>query len=289
MNLVNNPLDLGTIKIAVVDCFDQYQSTLQETPLSTAMAYTLKPKSKLFRPTIIACLAQNHLSSVLTQRAMLAIELIHTYSLIHDDLPAMDNDDLRRGQKSCHLAFDESTAILAGDALLTEAFELLSDPVLDQPQAQLRLCHTLAHASGRMGMALGQWQDLHPQEPLDLNAIEAMYALKTGKLIEAAFTMGIIVGGIQSSHSIQILQQVSQALGIAFQIRDDLLDLEPEEVSGKPQHSDAAQNRKTYLAIMGKNHAQTKLSALKNTMISQLHTLPEATEALESLIVETLS
>lgn len=288
MNLVD-PVPLSALRKTTIDLFAEYQHQLVESELAQAMAYTLKPKSKLIRPLLIACIAHSTLHQALTQKAMLAIELIHTYSLIHDDLPAMDNDNMRRGQASCHLAFDESTAILAGDALLTEAFEILSDPSINQPAQQIELCHILAKASGRQGMALGQWQDLHPKTSPNATSITKMYALKTGKLIEAAFAMGMVCANIPTSKEQSILTTIGQTLGVAFQIKDDLLDLLPEHTTGKPQFSDQDQNKQTYLALYDKKSLEDQLDGMRKSILNPLNMLSPRPCQLIQLIDEILA
>lgn len=289
MNSVEPLLSLEQIKQTNLRLFHQYSNQLIESELATAMAYTLKPKSKYVRPLLIACVAATKLEHTLTQKAMLAIELVHTYSLIHDDLPAMDDDHTRRGQPSCHIAFDESTAILAGDALLTEAFSLLSDPTLGYPSEQLALCQILADASGRYGMALGQWQDLHPGNTIDEKSITSMYKLKTGKLIEAAIKMGMTCLDNIDANTKQALMNIGQKLGLAFQIKDDLLDLLPESKTGKPQYSDQNNHKQTYLNLFDKQGLEQQLIQMKQSIYDELNQLRTKPYTLMEFIEETLS
>ncbi|MEL4017168.1 polyprenyl synthetase family protein, partial [Dryocola clanedunensis] len=180
----------------------------------------------------------------------MAVELIHAYSLVHDDLPAMDDDALRRGRPTTHIAFDEATAILAGDALQTRAFGLIADAPLP---ASLRVAclQTLAHASGAAGMCGGQALDIDAtghQQPLQ--ALERMHALKTGALIRAAVRMGALCGQAPAA-DLATLDTVASALGLAFQVRDDILDVEASsEQLGKTAGKDEAQAKSTFPALL---------------------------------------
>ena len=206
-----------------------------------------------------------------------ALELVHAYSLVHDDLPAMDNDDLRRGKPTCHKAFDEATAILAGDALLTLAFELLAhDPALaiDARQRLAMLAH-LAQAAGSAGMAGGQAIDLGAVgQPLALAELADMHARKTGALIRASVALGALSApGIDAARLAQ-LDAYACAIGLAFQITDDILDVEGDTATlGKPQGSDQKHAKPTYPSLLGLDHARA--------LAREQHTA--ALESLESL------
>jgi farnesyl diphosphate synthase len=192
-----------------------------------------------------------------------ALELIHAYSLVHDDLPAMDNDDLRRGKPTVHKAFDEATAILAGDALQTLAFEILAhDPALAvAPAQQLAMIAELARASGSLGMAGGQAIDLGAVgSALTLDQLEAMHARKTGALICAAVALGALTANAEAATRVR-LDDYARAIGLAFQIVDDVLDVESDTATlGKPQGSDAERAKPTYPALLGLDEAK-KLAA----------------------------
>jgi farnesyl diphosphate synthase len=189
-----------------------------------------------------------------------ALELVHAYSLVHDDLPAMDNDDLRRGKSTCHRAFDEATAILAGDALQTLAFELLArDPVLAvEPVQRLAMLVQLAQAAGSAGMAGGQAIDLDAVgKPLTLAGLEDMHARKTGALIRAAVALGAL--SVPNSDTARLVQldTYARAIGLAFQITDDILDVESDTATlGKPQGSDQKHAKPTYPALLGLERAR---------------------------------
>ena len=188
-----------------------------------------------------------------------AVEMIHAYSLVHDDLPAMDDDALRRGKPTVHVAFDEATAILAGDALQTQAFSLLAEAPVS---AELRVAwlRSLASASGVSGMCGGQALDVDATGQLQsLAQLERMHALKTGALIRASVRMGALAGTVDEG-TLQVLDGFAQALGLAFQVRDDILDVESSsEALGKTAGKDAAQAKSTYPALLGMEGAKAKL------------------------------
>ena len=186
-----------------------------------------------------------------------AVELLHAYSLVHDDLPAMDNDDLRRGKPTCHKAYDEATALLVGDALQTLAFESLA--AADTPPLQrLAMIQTLARAAGSSGMAGGQAIDLAAVgQTLTLAQLEDMHARKTGALIQAAVTLGALAHTHSDPDLLSNLDRYARHLGLAFQITDDILDVEGDtHTLGKPQGSDAQRQKPTYPAIIGLNQAK---------------------------------
>jgi geranylgeranyl diphosphate synthase type II len=208
-----------------------------------------------------------------------AIELIHAYSLVHDDLPAMDNDELRRGRPTAHIAFDEATAILAGDALQALAFEWLAEaPGIEAP-ARLAMIQELARASGQRGMVGGQAIDLESVgKSLTLAQLETMHRHKTGALIEASVRIGALTVPGVSEHSLNALTRYAQALGLAFQVQDDLLDIEGDtETIGKPQGSDIARAKPTYPALLGLAGAREHLAALLDNALENLQGFgPEA-------------
>lgn len=197
-----------------------------------------------------------------------AVELIHVYSLVHDDLPAMDDDDLRRGRPTCHKAFDEATAILTGDALQALSFEVLaggptSDP--DEALARLDMIRLLARGIGTLGMAGGQAIDLESVgRRLDLRTLEDMHRRKTGALIETSVMLGAVAAGVRSGPIHEALQAFGTAIGLAFQIQDDILDVSgtTEEI-GKVAGADAARDKPTYPSIVGMDEAR-RLAALQH-------------------------
>lgn len=212
-----------------------------------------------------------------------AVELIHAYSLVHDDLPAMDDDDLRRGKPTVHIAFDEATAILAGDALQTRAFEHLAAA---DAAATLRVdwLATLAQASGAAGMCGGQALDIDAtgtQQSLD--DLQRMHALKTGALIRAAVRMGALAGGVDTA-TLERLDAFATALGLAFQVRDDILDIEASSAQlGKTAGKDLAQAKSTYPALLGMEGAKAKLAELDAQMREALAPYDGRADALRAL------
>jgi farnesyl diphosphate synthase len=184
-----------------------------------------------------------------------AVELIHAYSLVHDDLPSMDDDDLRRGKPTCHIAFDEATAVLAGDALQTLAFEILSrdESMIANPNARLRMISALAEASGSRGMVGGQAIDLAcVGKDLNLAELENMHIHKTGALIHASVKLAALSCDSAASSHIERLEHFAKCLGLAFQIQDDVLDVESDtDTLGKTQGADQARNKPTYPSIVG--------------------------------------
>ncbi|GIU25739.1 (2E,6E)-farnesyl diphosphate synthase [Shewanella colwelliana] len=205
-----------------------------------------------------------------------AIECIHAYSLIHDDLPAMDDDALRRGQPTVHIAFDEATAILAGDALQTLAFEIISQP-MDQlsPKQQLAMVAALAKASGYQGMCGGQSMDLNATDKqIDLTTLKQLHRLKTGALIRCAVALAIIAADITDNEQ-DLLLEFADAVGLAFQVQDDVLDIiASTEELGKPQGSDCESNKSTYPKLLGLSGAQATAESLINDALSALAKLP---------------
>lgn len=197
-----------------------------------------------------------------------AIELVHAYSLVHDDLPAMDDDDLRRGQPTVHVAFDEATAILAGDALQARAFSVLADTPVDAA-VRIELMRTLADAAGSAGMCGGQALDLAATgngTALGIDALERLHALKTGALIRAAVRMGALCGHTDAQ-DLARLDVYADALGLAFQVRDDILDVEGDsDTLGKTAGKDAAQDKATFPALLGMDASRHRLAQLTARM-----------------------
>lgn len=242
--------------------------------LLAAMKYSLLNGGKRVRPLLVYASAQAcQADSAHADYAALAIEMIHAYSLVHDDLPAMDDDDLRRGQPTCHIAYDEACAILAGDALQTEAFSLLSQPIQGlAPQQQLNMLHTLATASGLYGMAGGQSLDLEAvAQNVDLNYLETMHNHKTGALIKASVLMGAQCQANLSAANKQALSDYADAIGLAFQVQDDILDvISDTQTLGKTQGADAALNKPTYVSLLGLDGAKEKAQQLHSQALEAL-------------------
>lgn len=221
------------------------------------------------------------------ERTAAALESLHAYSLIHDDLPSMDDAALRRGVPSCHIEFDEATAVLAGDALQTLSFEILSAPAThDDPAVRINLVAALAEASGLVGMAGGQMLDLQAEETdVDLPAVQTMQAMKTGALIRAAALCGGIVGGADD-RLMTALDGFSRNLGLAFQIADDLLDYEGDaDMLGKPAGQDAERGKGSFVTLMGLAEARKAAAGLITTATDELAPWGNAAEYLQSLAV----
>jgi farnesyl diphosphate synthase len=213
-----------------------------------------------------------------------AVELIHAYSLVHDDLPAMDDDDLRRNQPTCHKAFDEATAILVGDALQTLAFQVLScgNEMQCEAETRLEMVEILARASGSRGMAGGQAIDLESVgKELNLAELEILHIHKTGALIRAAIRLATLLNPALDSKKAQALDRYAKCIGLAFQIRDDILDVEGDtETLGKTQGKDLAQDKPTYPTLLGLNGAREKAQELLQTSLCSLNPFGEEADPL---------
>jgi len=251
---------------------DQYLPPANVKPgtLHQAMRYSALAGAKRFRPVLVY--ASGKALGLKLERLdplACAIELIHTYSLIHDDLPAMDDDDLRRGQPTCHRAYGEATAILAGDALQALAFEILTST--DQAATTLSWIRELAHACGSMGMAGGQALDLGAVgNSISPGELETMHRLKTGALIRFAVTAPCHMAGANIDTSNRF-SDFGECLGLAFQIHDDILDVTGDSaLTGKSTQADAALNKPTFPSILGLEESQRRTIALRDEAISIL-------------------
>jgi len=257
---------------------------IEPSRLHAAMRHATLGGGKRMRPLLVyAAGTALGAGEALLDAPAAAVELVHAYSLVHDDLPAMDDDDLRRGRPTVHVAFDEATAILAGDALQTLAFSALA--AADAP-AQLRIdwVRTLAGASGVTGMCGGQALDIDATgQSQALPQLERMHALKTGALIHAAMRMGALAADADAGTLAQ-LDRFAAALGLAFQVRDDLLDIEASsEQLGKTAGKDAAQAKSTYPALLGMEGARAKLEDLAAAMRDALAPFGDRAAALAAL------
>lgn len=254
--------------------------------LNNAMSYGALLGGKRIRPFLVYAVGEM-LGSTLESLDPLAcaVECIHAYSLIHDDLPAMDNDDLRRGQATCHKKFDEATAILAGDALQSLAFDIISIPNAQfASQTQLKMINRLAKASGDHGMCAGQALDLAAEnKQVELSSLEAIHHAKTGALIQVAVELGALSKPDLTTGELQLLTTFAKTIGLAFQVQDDILDVVGDtQTLGKPQGSDIAQNKSTYPALLGLAQAIKKTESLQQEALHALSQLPYNTELLES-------
>jgi geranylgeranyl diphosphate synthase type II len=238
-----------------------------ETPesLAKSMLYSLEAGGKRIRPLLLfAVIEAFGKDPEIGKDAAAAIEMVHTYSLIHDDLPSMDDDDLRRGKPTNHKVFGEATAILAGDALLTHSFNLLAE-IRDEyasPNVKLNLISGLSKAAGASGMVGGQAADMEGEgKQLSIEQLEYIHINKTGKLLEYSILAGAEIAGASEEQK-SVLSQFAYHIGLAFQIRDDILDLEgSEELIGKPVGSDTENEKSTYPALLGLEGAKETLEA----------------------------
>lgn len=278
----------GRAEAALAMLFDGELVGRADSRLREAMRYSLLAGGKRLRPVLLYAAATavggSRASAQDTDRAACAIECIHTYSLIHDDLPAMDNDDLRRGQPTCHRAFDEATAILAGDALQTLGFELLCAADSVDTATRLALVAELAGASGSRGMVGGQAVDVaHVGRPITAATLESMHALKTGALIRAALRMGALLG-VADVRTRACLDEYARCIGLAFQVQDDILDACGDVAAlGKNPGSDAAQTKPTYVTELGEAGARALALGLRDAALATLAPLGGPAAALADM------
>jgi len=253
--------------------------------LHEAMRYAVLAGGKYIRPLLVYATGQAlHISLNELDGPACAAELIHAYSLVHDDLPAMDDDDLRRGKPTCHKVFGEAIAILTGDALQSLAFHILAhDPAIKaDARHRLKMIDTLAVASGSQGMAGGQAIDLEAVgKDLDLNELESMHIRKTGALIRASVTLAALSKADLPEAVLHQLGSYAKCIGLAFQIQDDILDVEGNtETLGKTQGADIMNNKPTYPALLGIDGARRKAMALRDTALQHLDVLGQDADPL---------
>jgi geranylgeranyl diphosphate synthase type II len=253
--------------------------------LTEAMRYSLMAGGKRLRPNL--CLAANDAVGGNAQTVLpiaAALEMIHTYSLIHDDLPAMDNDELRRGRKTCHVAFDEATAILAGDALLTLAFQVLASMQTNHPERVLEVIRIIAAAAGPGGMVLGQMLDMQSEgRMLTREELQNLHALKTGSMIEAALVTGAIAGE-GSPAQVEAIRAYGQAIGLAFQVVDDILNVEGDPaVMGKAAGTDRVRQKNSYPALFGLEKSRDFAQNLVRSAVQALAGFGVEAEALRAM------
>lgn len=234
---------------------------LSDSEVKEAMRYSLIAPGKRVRPNLLYEVVKGYglLESVADEFAC-AIEMIHTYSLIHDDLPAMDNDDLRRGRLTCHKQFDEATAILAGDGLLTYAFDVASSSTAD-PSIVVKCIQVLAQCAGSNGMVLGQDLDMNESNTSDWDYVRKVHKYKTGCLLSAPLMMGALLAG-KNDETVRQWHEIGISLGLAFQIQDDILDVELSSEEFGKSNSDEKNDKKTSVSLLG-------LEQSKELMISE--------------------
>lgn len=258
----------------------------QQPELAEAMGYSLFNGGKRVRPILVYAAAEalGKPADAGLDTIAGALECIHAYSLSHDDLPAMDDDDLRRGRPSCHIAFNEATAILAGDALQALAFQWLTEEAELDPALRLTLIGCLANASGMQGMVLGQAIDLGAtNQLLNLEHLERMHHCKTGALIRASVVMGALASNA-SSAQLAALETYAHALGLAFQVQDDILDVTADTSTlGKHQGADLRRNKPTYVSLLGLEGARAKADALCQEALDAIATFADSARQLRHL------
>lgn len=294
---VADPL-LGEALVRIASEVDDLFDALLPVPhdsrarLVEAMRYATIGGGKRLRPLLLTATAALHgVDRSAALRAGVAVEAIHAYSLIHDDLPCMDDDDLRHGKPTVHKAFDEATAVLAGDALHAFAFEILADPQTSgDPFTRIELVTTLGAASGAGGMAGGQMMDMVAEtESFDLQAITRLQQLKTGALLGASVEMGAILGRVAPEGRLH-LRGYARDIGLAFQIVDDLLDHEGDEkLAGKALRKDDAAGKQTFVSLLGPQRARDQARMLVDQAIGHLGqhgTEAELLRAIARFIVE---
>ncbi len=278
----------ANVRTSVDQRLDQLIAThLAPSDLKEAMAYGVLLGGKRIRPFLTMTVAELcGADSDDALDAACAVELIHAYSLIHDDLPAMDDDELRRGHPTCHIKFGEATAILAGDALQTLAFEVLSQMKSERLPAERRIqmIHQLATASGAKGMCLGQALDLNATgQSINEQALETIHRHKTGALIRSAAALGALSGSEDSQQYLDDFCDFASWIGLAYQVYDDILDVVGNtEVMGKPQGSDQAHHKATYVALLGLDGANKKLMSLHQQALLSLNKIPYNTQKLKT-------
>ncbi len=276
--------ELSIRKAYVESCLEQHLGKINSEPnlIQEAMKYAVFNGGKRLRPIMVlegACLAGGRKEQVIP--AACAIEMIHSYSLVHDDLPAMDDDELRRGKPTCHIVFGEANAILTGDALLTAAFEVLAQNAQIpgvKPEQVIRVIGEIARASGSAGMIGGQVIDLQLENmDVDLDTLQNLHYLKTGQLFRAAMKSGAILCGMDSK-GLEALDNYAGSFGLAFQITDDILDIEgSEDITGKPVGSDERNHKQTYPSIVGLSRARQLAEESVSACITSLQQFgPEA-------------
>nr|WP_246058806.1 farnesyl diphosphate synthase [Luteibacter pinisoli] len=261
--------------------------TLPPIELHRAMRYAVLGGGKRLRPLLVY--AAGHALGTdgpILDAPASAVEIIHAYSLVHDDLPAMDDDDMRRGRPTCHIVFGEAMAILAGDALQALAFEILAEsPAGDDATQRIAMLRTLGAACGAEGMAGGQAFDLSAVgRKLTLEELERMHAYKTGALIRASVRLGALAAGCHDDALLARLDRYGHAVGLAFQVRDDILDIEGESaVIGKTAGKDAAADKPTFPSIIGLDASRARLTALVDEALEAIAPLGERGEWLADL------
>lgn len=275
-------------------CAEHMASYLNKLPhmpmrLTEAMRYSTLLGGKRIRPAL-AYASADALADIRPDGADVAacaVEFIHCYSLVHDDLPAMDNDDLRRGKPTLHRAFDEATAILAGDALQALAFQIIGETRLITVELRLRMLTALAQAAGCQGMIAGQGIDLAAVgTSLSMTELETMHRLKTGALISASVELGALSAGCTEPKTLESLRLFARCIGLAFQVQDDILDVVSDTATlGKTQGADQTRNKPTYVSLLGLDGARAKADDLVSEATAAVSALGSRADMLEAIAV----
>ena len=251
--------------------------------LISAMRYSVLNGGKRLRPILAYLTAElNDTEAEYMDTLASSLEMIHCYSLIHDDLPAMDDDELRRGNPTTHKKFDEATAILAGDALQPLAFELIST-IKTSDRNKVQMISSLSEACGYLGMVGGQIKDINSNQIKDVESLDSMHSEKTGRLIQASIETAGILSGLSAS-DIESLKEYGGKIGLAFQIQDDIIDIEsPASVSGKDQGSDIGKDKTTYPSLVGLEASKVRAQELSNDAKKILQPINKNTDNLDKL------
>lgn len=286
-NVTETIMALGEqVDAALAELFSRTQIPPQ---IKDAMWYSISAGGKRLRPVLMLLFAQVFGAQIL--RVMpyaCAMEMIHTYSLIHDDLPAMDNDDFRRGKPTCHKAYGEAMALLAGDALLNFAYETLLEAALRDGRVGVRAAQCIATGAGVTGMVAGQCMDLAAERGAASYAVDQIHAAKTGAMICASCTAGAILGGADAVQ-VRACAEYGENLGLAFQIVDDILDVTGESVLlGKPVGSDVRNQKRTFVSQYGLSDAQKMAEQATQNAVAALETLPSDAGVLRALAWQML-
>ena len=254
-----------------------------DSTLISAMRYSVLNGGKRLRPILAYLTGElNDTEAEYIDTLASSLELIHCYSLIHDDLPAMDDDELRRGNPTTHKKFDEATAILAGDALQPLAFELIST-IKTSNRNKVQMISSLSEACGYLGMVGGQIKDINSNQIKDVESLDSMHSEKTGRLIQASIETAGILSGLSAS-DIESLKEYGGKIGLAFQIQDDIIDIEsPASVSGKDQGSDIGKDKTTYPSLVGLEASKVRAQELSNDAKKILQPINKNTDNLDKL------
>lgn len=282
---------LPQLRTEAEQALDRFVPAAQARPsrLHSAMRYSLEAGGKRIRPVLVLAAADLFGKRSDAAAAAAAIECVHTYSLIHDDLPALDNDDLRRGRPTCHKAFDEPTAILAGDALLTHAFALLGSHYADRPALATALVSELGQAAGSTELIGGQMEDIEAERtPATRDQVEFIHNGKTAAMIACSLALGGLVGGAGAAQ-LETLRRLGRAVGLAFQTIDDVLDATATSAElGKTAGKDAKSQKATMVRVLGLDGARERAAAYTAEALGELSKLPGDTAFLRALVESLL-